>query len=201
MAELERMLLDPDLPVEADDVLVFAATERYCGKVIFVKAGEQLSRYSVEYPLMDLVNYSVSESGYEGDPDEGVTPMDELMADLEKLYGGIPEGSMWVSRMSGELTRAALDDDLDLGASPDQSYVNRYFEAQQAVGTPPACPPVQPCDPWDSTSPGDLGANPDDVWGGSGSCAMGTGTGTSAALGGLALAAALALSRRRRARG
>ncbi|HSO00674.1 MAG TPA: DUF2330 domain-containing protein [Candidatus Nanopelagicales bacterium] len=164
-----------------------------------MEAGEQTSLYSIEYPLMDLVNYDVASSGY-GDPVSGEGATEELQADLERLYGGIPESTLWVSRMSAELSRAALTDDLDLGVSADQSYVNRYLEAQTAVGTAPECPPVQQCDPWQFPGSGD-GIDPPrnpDVWGGSGTCAMSPGAGGSAALGGLAVAAALALTRRRR---
>jgi MYXO-CTERM domain-containing protein len=114
--------------------------------------------------------------------------MDELMADLDKLYGGIPEGALWINRMTGELSRAALADDLDLGASASQQQVVRWFEATKTIGTAPECPPVQPCeDPQD-----------DDSWRGSGGCAFGHAGTAPAALAGLVMAAALALSRRRR---
>ena len=164
------------------------------------EAGEPLSLYSVEYPLMDLVNYNPLESGY-GDPETGEGAMEELLADLEKLYGGIPDGSLWVSRMSSELSRAALTDDLDLGASPDQSYVNRFLQADSSTGAQPECPSFPPCDEWGGEGPdnGIDAPGSEDVWGG-GTCAVSPGGGGSMAFGGLALSAALALSRRRRVR-
>ncbi|EYF03302.1 Hypothetical protein CAP_5633 [Chondromyces apiculatus DSM 436] len=170
------------------------------GRGWLIEAGEPVSTYSIEYTLTDLVNYDQEESGYTGDPAKGVTPIDELMADLGKLYGGISPDQAWISRMTGELTREALDDDLDLGASPDQSFVPRYFEAQVSIGTPPACPSFPPCSPWEGGGTGsDLDAPAaDDIWGARGGCSMGTGSGSSIVLGGLALAAALAFSRRRR---
>ena len=127
-------------------------------------------------------------------------PIDELMADLAKLYGGLPPGQAWISRMTGELTREALDDDLDLGASSDQDFVNRYFQTEASVGTPPECPSFPPCDPWEGGgSDSDLDPPASgDIWGSSSKCSMGTGGGSSMALGTLALAAALAFSRRRR---
>ncbi|MCC6553349.1 MAG: DUF2330 domain-containing protein [Polyangiaceae bacterium] len=164
-----------------------------------IEAGEQVSRYSIEYPLQDLIQYDPASSGYVDD--SGATPAEELQADLEKLYGGIPDGSLWINRFHGELTRPALADDLDLQASADQSYVNRYFEATQAVGTPPECPPAPPCDEYPPDgSPDPLGANGGDVdlWGGGGSCAMEQRGAAQAALGGLAALAALSLVRRRR---
>jgi hypothetical protein len=164
-----------------------------------IEAGEPASTYSIEYPLTDLVQYDVAESGY-GDGDVTLA-QEELTADLAKLYGGIPESSLWVNRLHGELTRQALGDDLDLQASMDQAPVTRYFEATQAVGKEPACPPQPPCDDGD---PGDLtnpfgGGDQADLWGGgSGSCAMERNGGAQALLGGLSVLAALAVARRRR---
>lgn len=169
-----------------------------------IEAGEQMSPYNIEYPLLDVAQYNPTESGY-GDPATGEGALEELTADLEKLYGGIPDSSLWVSRFSAELTRPALTDDLDLGASMDQTWVNRYFQANQATGTPPACPPPPDCgstDPWNGDdNPGDPfdPSGDSDPWGGG--CAIGQGNGAPALLGGLVLGAALALARRRRARG
>jgi len=166
-----------------------------------LEAGEPMSKYNLEYPLKDLVSYNVTESGY-GDPATGDGAMDELNEDLFKLYAGIPDSSLWVSRMSGELTRAALADDLDLGAALDQQTVTRYFEATKTTGSAPECPSFPGCgDTGEGEDPGGaMDVESDDIWGGSGSCAIGRAGGAPAMLGGLVLGVALALARRRQAR-
>jgi len=171
----------------------FDATD---GAAWLIEAGEQTSGYNIQYPLADLVQYNVTESGY-GDAN-GLGAQEELSADLEKLYGSIPEGSLWINRYHAELSRQALGDDLDLQAAADQSSVARYFEATQTVGTAPECPSFPPCD--DDPRPIDyFGDNEStDLWGGGGSCAMERRGGAQAALGGLAVIAALGLARRRR---
>ncbi|AKT37410.1 DUF2330 domain-containing protein [Chondromyces crocatus] len=172
------------------------------GRGWLLEAGEPVSSYAIEYPLTDLVNYSPQESGYFGAPEKDITAYREMLDDLDKLYGQLPPGSLWVSRMTGELTRAALDDDLDLTASSDQSPIPRFLKAQNAIGLPPACPSTPSCDPWQSGDvSGGGGIDPpggDDIWGRPGSCSMGSGAGSPASFGSLAAAAALALSRRRR---
>lgn len=162
-----------------------------------VEAGEPLSAYNIEYPLVDLVQWNTAESGY--DPVNDLEPAEQLAEDLEKLYGHIPEGSLWINRLHAELSRQALTDDLDLSASADQVAVNRYFEATHTVGTAPECPPNPPCD--DGPDYSDVFGSPDediDLWGNGGSCAMERRGGAQAALGGLAVVAALGLIRRRR---
>jgi MYXO-CTERM domain-containing protein len=114
------------------------------------------------------------------------------MADLDKLYGAIPEGALWINRMTGELSREALADDLDMGASMSQAQVVRWFEATKTIGKAPECPPVEPC-PENPNNDND-GPSGD----GPGSCAFGHAGTAPVALAGLVMAAAFALSRRRR---
>lgn len=168
------------------------------GKTWLVEAAEPASPYNIQFPLEDLVNYDLPNSGY-GD-DMGVGAKEQLYADLEALYGNLSDASMWLMRMHAELPRAALAEDLSIGASMSQVPVTRFFQTQQSIGTAPACPPVPECpDPPDSGN--------DDTWNGyfgsgangGGGCSM-NGHDGSAAVGGLALMTALAFSRRRRAR-
>jgi len=169
-----------------------------------VQAGEPFSKYEITSQLTYLTEYDPTNSGYGDDMGNGADM--ELADDLQALFGDIPDGSLWVTRLSGELSRAALAADLDLGAASDQSAVTRYFDVVATIGTPPPCPEYPPCD---IGSNGGLGYPPGwSFWGNggaptgggsSGGCAM-TGGGGVPMLSGLALMAALAFARRRRAR-
>jgi MYXO-CTERM domain-containing protein len=171
------------------------------GKAWLVEAAEPTSPFNIQFPLQDLVNFDVKNSGY-GD-ENGAGAAEELNEDLSALYGNIPESSFWLMRFHGELPRSALATDLMIGASASQQFTQRFFQAQQTTGTAPSCPPQPEC-----PQPPDSGN--DDTWGGyfgsdsgssgGGGCAMTGNSGASAAFGGLALVAALALSRRRRSR-
>ena len=158
-----------------------------------IEAGEPYSKWYLQDSLDYLAAYEPENSGYGGD---GADPEQEVAEDLEALFGNIPDTSLWVTRLHGELSRPALAADLQLAASPDQTQVQRYFELSTTVGTPPACPP-SPCGDFS----GGFGS-----WGGlsgggssAGGCAMTSG-GSVPMLGGVALVAALAFARRRRAR-
>lgn len=158
-----------------------------------VEAGEPLSSYGITDNLLYLAEYDAANSGY---GDDQHTPLESATADMDKLFGSIPDTSLWVTRLHGELSRAALNDDLLLEASPDQAYVERYFEASVTIGEPPPCPPQPPCDEGNVNGGfGFFGSN--GPGGGGGTCAMSFGGGVPW-LGALALAAALALVRRRR---
>jgi hypothetical protein len=168
------------------------------GKAWLVEAAEPSSPFNFQFPLEDLVTYDVANSGY-GDAN-GVGAKEELYADLDALYGAIPESSMWLMRLHAELPRSALATDLSLGASASQKPATRFFQTVNSIGTPPPCPPTPQC-----PEPPDTGD--DDQWGGyfgatsatsGGGCAMGGDAASSAALGALALSAALAFARRRR---
>ncbi len=132
---------------------------------------------------------------------EGMNAQQNLDADMAALYGNLdPVGEgFFVTRMTGELSRPALANDLQLGASMDQSWVDGYLEASQSVGTPPACPP-DPCGEGGSGGAGGGGGDGDGDGGGDGCSTGGApgGAGTMAiALGFVGLLGAL----RRRRRG
>jgi hypothetical protein len=175
----------------------FAATD---GSGWLVEAAEQMSSGSIEYPLKDLVEYDVANSGY-GDAMGGMAT-EELAADLDDLYGAIDPNSMWIMRFNAELPRKALATDLIVGASMIQSNVTRYFEANKTIGTAPECPAVPACpDPPDDSDDTWSGfAGTDSAAGGGGGCAIDGRAASSSAFGGLALAAALAFARRRKNR-
>ena len=180
----------------------FAASD---GKAWLVEGAEPVSRYAVEGPLQQLVQYDVKASGYgEGD---AAKAQEELTADLAKLVGTLDEGSLWWSRAHGELSRAALASDLGLGAAGEQLAVTRDFEAGKTTGTAPACPSFPPCDEdvgggsgaggaWQGAWAGNGSAQPSNP---SGGCAIGADgdAGYLTALAGLGLAAFAARRRRR----
>lgn len=118
-----------------------------------LEAGEPFSSYSLEYSLVDLAQYDPKASGYGDENGEGA--VEEAQADIAALLGGMEPNATWISRMYAELPRVALGTDLAVTASANQSPIQRYFEATETLGTPPACPEFPPCD--DSIGPG---ANP-----------------------------------------
>jgi MYXO-CTERM domain-containing protein len=104
--------------------------------------------------------------------DDGLNAQQNLDADMAALYGNLggENEPFFVTRMMGQLSRPALANDLQLGASMDQGVVYNYIEAASTVGTPPECPP-DPC-----AGDGDGGGNGDgdgDSEGGSGGCSTG----------------------------
>jgi hypothetical protein len=153
------------------------------GKAWLVEAGEPFSKWLLSDPLNYLAEYEPLESGYADDM--GMGAVDSCHADLDALFGAIPDNTLWVTRIYGELSRAALGTDLELQAEASQSSVQRYFEASTTIGTPPACPTFPPCDNTTSSgaTTGSGSGGLDDVWdwngkgddtslGGSGGCAM-----------------------------
>jgi hypothetical protein len=176
-----------------------AAFESYLGKAWQTEAAEPINRQSIVGQLENLVQFDPEGSGYTGDKD--LSPVQALDADMEDLFSGINDTSLWITRLHGELSRAALVDDLRLNATTNQDPVNRFLTAEKTTGTAPACPTFPPC----SSSSGRNW----DFWGdtgnGSGSssnsnCAM-TDSGSSPALfSGFLLGAALTLSHLRRRR-
>jgi MYXO-CTERM domain-containing protein len=170
------------------------------GTAWLVEAGEPMSKFILSQPLTSLAQYDPTNSGYADSMGEGAELA--VAGDLNALFGSISDTSLWVTRLHGELARTALAGDLDLGASADQTQINRYLVAEKSVGTTPACPTFPPCAYGDASNGGW------DFWGNQeqgssserGSCAMTEGGHASTLMGGLALAAALTVSRLRRRR-
>lgn len=115
--------------------------------------GNWLTQYAQPYSswnlrgtLEQLVQILPDQSGY-GKPDDGyATAWDELQEDLGKMFGGLNDNSLWLTRINGELARAHLDQDLKVGASMSQTPVSNFIQALQAVGKAPDCPVYPPCD-------------------------------------------------------
>jgi hypothetical protein len=197
----------PTFTIEADQILWnwTSSSSNYAGlkqaefansggKAWLVEAAEPVPFYDLQDPITYASQYDPTHSGY-GDPVTGEGAVDEANADLAALLGG-SQGSVWITRLHGELSRAALGADLELQASANQNQINRYLQTTLSVGTPPACPSYPPCGGSGSFLP--FGGNGGLTGGGSASCAMTSGPGAPAMMSGLMLAAALMVARRRR---
>jgi hypothetical protein len=169
---------------------------------------QPMSPWDIRGTLEQLVSILPDQSGY-GDPADGwVTAYDELQEDLGKMFNGLNETSVWLTRANTELARQALVKDLEISASATQDSVSNIYQATKAIGNPPACPQYPPCEP------GDPGNDPGDVWWGGfgdgynsgqpgstgGGCAVGGTTNSAAALVIAGLGLGISLSRRRRNR-
>lgn len=131
------------------------------GKAWLFEAAEPFSAYSVRESLVSLAEFDPQQSGYADE--DGLGAAEAAEADVAALVSTIPESTLWITRLYGELPRSALTTDLEIGAALDQIFVERFFQVTQSKGTPPACPPPPPGCETDSTSPS--GPKP-------GSCAM-----------------------------
>jgi MYXO-CTERM domain-containing protein len=162
-----------------------------------VESAEPIALGVFEQDLLNRVILDPAASGY-GDGDATSATV-EAQQDLTTLAGGVDRASAWVTRLRGELVRAALADDLVLEAADSQFTVPRSMVAFESVGTP-YCPPNPP--PPNCTSVGGFGDGdePDvevDAHDGSGcGCAMPSHSGKTAALLAL-LALGVTLWRRR----
>lgn len=185
-------------------VIKQAAFDASGGKSWLIEAAEPFTKSGFEASMLWSAMNDPVASGYGLDP-KGPTAVDECTADLDKLFAGIPDATMWVTRMNAVLSRPALSNDLNLQASADQSFVNRWLQVTNSIGTPPACPPPPE---WcygssSSSSSSSSSGNPWDPFPGpspsspSASCAMGSESGASASVGLLATALAMSLTRRR----
>jgi MYXO-CTERM domain-containing protein len=176
--------------------LKHAEFEKSGGKAWLVEDAEPLPLWSIQGPINSAAKYDPTRSGY-GDPITGEGAAEEATADLAALLGGMgPSNGLWLTRLHGELSRAALGEDLQLGASSNQSIVERYLQTTLSVGTPPPCPTYPPCGGGGTFGP--FGGGGRFKSSGTASCAMTDGAGAPAMLGGIALAAALIAARRRR---
>lgn len=167
------------------------------GKSWLIEAGEPFSRYWFEDSLRWAAQSDPQSSGYGLDP-MGPSALDECNDDLAALFSTIPDANLWVTRLHSELSRSALSTDLNLQASADQSYVNRWLQVTNAVGTPPACPPPPDwcTDPSSSSSSGNMppvDTNPWDDHFGSGNGSTGKATASCAVAPESSMPAAFAL--------
>lgn len=164
-----------------------------------IEAAEPLYLSSLRAPIEAVLMSDPSSSGYAtlGGP----SAADLADEDILTLAGGGFDGGYWVTRLHGELSRAALAADLVVSASLDQSTLQRRFRAKVAVGAPPGCPPYpdtcaftapfRPFSPYRATMPP---ISP------SAGCAIGERAPTAGEQSYLLLAAALAIALRRASR-
>jgi hypothetical protein len=175
-----------------------------------VQAGEPFSPFELQDELDALVQSDPVGSGYADEMGNGAQQAEQ--ADLAALFGTIPPDSLWVTRLTAELSQAALAADLQVGASSDQSTVQRTFFVTAQTGTPPMCPTFPPCvdigGAGGAGGSGGQGGAPWAYWNASGGSSPGGGGGCAVTdgrdaplLSGAALLAALAAARRRRRSG
>lgn len=169
------------------------------GNAWLTEAARATSSFDLTNNVIQVAQNNASQSGY-GDA-TGAGAVEEATADVDKLVGNINPNSLWITRLHGELPRAALGKDLEVGASIQQTPVESFIQTTLSVGTPPACPVY------------DCGGG--SVDGGSGFFGNGLGSKSSArcgvslggdhesgtaSLGGLGALIALAMIRRRKSR-
>ena len=116
--------------------------ERSGGHAWLFEAAEPLNPWAFD-ELLYFAETNPVESGYADD--DGLNAVVNATADIERLTAGTDRATRWITRLSAELSRDALTTDLALQASADQSSVNRWFYIENAIGTPPECPPPPDC--------------------------------------------------------
>jgi len=171
-----------------------------------VQYAQPTSPYDIQNTIEQLVQILPDQSGYGVPTDNWATAWDEAQADFDKLFGGINENALWLTRVNTEIARQALSKDLEVGASPTQDVVSSYVQTTKATGTPPACPTYPPCEPgtdpgggtWWGGGFGD--GNPNNNTSSGGGCAVGAGTSAGSALVVLGFGLGLSIARRRRNR-
>ncbi|MBK8255881.1 MAG: DUF2330 domain-containing protein [Polyangiaceae bacterium] len=112
---------------------------------------------------------------------DGTNAEENRQADMDALFKLEPSNYPVVTALSTELSRKALSNDLQLGASANQDWVDNVLVVTEEVGTkPPASPPCppDPCAPISSLESdlklSGLDVNTDSVFGGGVSCGIAT---------------------------
>jgi len=174
--------------------------------VFLTQYAQPTSSWDIRNRLEQIVDFIPDQSGYGTSEDFYATASTELQADLDKMFGGLNDGSIWLTRMNTELARQALSKDLAIGAANVQDTVSNFFQATKAVGQAPACPTYPPCDPGQDTPGGNnvgnwwtnLGDGKSNGTQTSSGCAVSSTSDSTAALGILGIGLGLSLARRRR---
>ncbi|MFT3771004.1 MAG: DUF2330 domain-containing protein [Minicystis sp.] len=123
-------------------------------------------------------------SGYGDAEGNGAYP--EFEADSDRLWGSI-QGPLWHTRVSANLPRASLADDLVIGASADQNWISGDLRAKTGINMPPCT--SYTCNDGDSATVGS-----------SKGCTVGSASERSAAYAAVVAGLGLLLMRRRRPR-
>ena len=200
----EQLIWDWDTSSSNLAELKQAGFDAQKGLTFLSEAASPFAEDKLTYTLGQVVQFNPTVSGY-GDA-QGTGAKDEYDQDVAHLFGTIDMSSAWLTRLHGELPRAALAKDLVVGASMSQTPVSPNYQAKHMTGKVPACPVYPPCDSSNSGAGGSSGflgggtaqgtptTTPKDF---TPSCATGHGPGSSSPALGLGLLVALALFRRK----
>ena len=139
----EKLIWNWDTSTSNYTELMQAEFDASKGFAWLTQAAEQFPTYDLEQTLTSLAQYSPVESGYADDM--GMNAEQNCKDDLAALFGGLVRENAWVTRLYTELSRPALKTDLEVGASTDQTPLERYFQTVKSVGHPPPCPTYPPC--------------------------------------------------------
>src|SRR5262249_4077232 len=86
-----------------------------------VEAAGGFSGMKLTGDLVGLTRSDPVKSGYGDDTGQGA--FDECQADLGDLLSNIDPQSLWVTRISADMSKAALASDLDIAAASDQTPI------------------------------------------------------------------------------
>ncbi len=142
MIEQEELVWDWDVSKSNYSALRKQRFAESDGFAWHLEAAEPLYTSNYFDNLIAVAQDDPQASGY-GD-ELGAGAVAEAEADVNTLFAGISPSQRWISRMSAELSRPALTDDLALAASPSQTPLDRLFVVYDTKGTPPECPPLPP---------------------------------------------------------
>jgi MYXO-CTERM domain-containing protein len=106
---------------------IFQASD---GFAWIVDSASPITPGELHLPLQLALEIPLEETGY-ASVDDAIADYDILTADFT--------GSPWVTLLSAELSRPALEEDLRLEAAPNQSPVSRTLLAADSINAPP-CP-------------------------------------------------------------
>jgi hypothetical protein len=99
----------------------------------------------------DYLPVSASDAGADAGLSE---PADNVRGDDLTILFPDPANPVTITRMRGDIARAALANDLVLQASANQTELSNIYQVTQSVNAP-SCPPVpNPCPPCGGTSSG-----------------------------------------------
>jgi hypothetical protein len=153
-----NFVIDPseltwDWNASASDYTTIRAQKEAAGKNATWQTESSLdvSPYQIENLILsgdattDYQAIPASDAG--GDAGAGETAEQVRQDDLAVLFPGTNQGSVRVTRMRADLSRAALANDLALQASTDQSTMSNLYQVTKSVNAP-QCPAVpNPCPP------------------------------------------------------
>lgn len=109
------------------------------GLAYLVEASRPYSDWEIKSPLQYLVDSDPAKSGYGADAGAAQAGLD---GDMAAVFGTLGD-SPWITRLTADLSREALLEDLALTAAPDQSEVYGSYTPANHVNAG-QCPP-DPC--------------------------------------------------------